>query len=81
MYNILHGQVSLLHGNVSVVFEKSQGRPSGSGDGLLQTRDRVLTPPLHDAEHSEKSDHTLHPPCTKMIQTSLFKVNKTGIKK
>lgn len=61
--NIL-GQISVLQTTTSVPSDGSQGKPSGSGFGLLHCRDRDLIPPPQEAEHSEKDAHGLQPPFT-----------------
>ena len=60
----LLGQSSVLQTIVSFAPFASQGRPSGSGAGLLHCRDRVLIPPAQEAEHSENDVHGLHFPFT-----------------
>lgn len=58
------GHVSVLQNTVSLAPVESQGKPSGSGFGLLHSRNRDLIPPPQETEHSENDVHGLQPPFT-----------------
>lgn len=65
--NALPGQAWVLHLD-SWEESPGHGRPLSLGDGLLQRRTRVLSPPPQEAEHSPHGCHEPQLPSTAMMK-------------